>query len=196
MGLGDTNCWHGYLYFNFACQNERIETLNGRGSRRRCLLDPPLIVAFTCTLALALNSMIQVNARTSLAMWSLGRARCGNVLITAPIEFNSICSSLIKPICLKLRKVQHSLVLFCFFSSRKSYNFISRSPFHKKICLYLAKVTFSEIYFTSFSESVIFRNTAKRFYHRDQTSAIRLRSRSSDWLYGHWYDSYFLRKYP
>ena len=61
----------------------------------------PCDIILTWTLALALNSIMHENARTSLAIRSPGRARCGSTLITAPMSFNSICRSRINCICLK-----------------------------------------------------------------------------------------------
>ena len=42
-------------------------------------------VSPTWTVSLALKSMIEMNASTSLATRSHGRARCGSALVTAPI---------------------------------------------------------------------------------------------------------------
>ncbi len=61
----------------------------------------------TWTSALALNSMMQTKARTSFAILSLGLARWGSALITAPISFMLIWSSLIVANCLLTEKVIH-----------------------------------------------------------------------------------------
>ncbi len=80
-------------------------------------LSHELWIIITCTLAFALKSMIHVNASTSLAMWSLGRARWGSVLTTAPIVFNSIWRSRIICTCLKYNRYYLSRGWF-FFTCR------------------------------------------------------------------------------
>lgn len=65
------------------------------------LLEDMILIQPTCTSALALNNMMQTKAKTSLAMRSLGLARWGNTLMTAPMSFSSICSSRMRLTCLK-----------------------------------------------------------------------------------------------
>jgi len=56
---------------------------------------------WTCISSLALKSIMQMNERTSFAVRSLGRARWGSALMTAPMLFSSIWTLRISIICLQ-----------------------------------------------------------------------------------------------
>lgn len=58
-------------------------------------------IILTCTSLFALNNMILTNARTSLAMASLRRAKCGRTLLTTSCELIAFCISRMRFKCLQ-----------------------------------------------------------------------------------------------